>query len=108
MLKRALIPLVFGAIIASAPVAIAQSAGDADRGRETSERLCASCHNTGESGQSSALDPAPAFAAVAALTSTTSISLNVLLQTPHQRMPSNALTRNEINDIVAYILSLRR
>jgi len=108
MLKRALLPLVAGMMMVSAFAASAQSAGDTDRGRETSERMCASCHNTAEGGQSGTIDPAPPFAAIAALTSTTSISLNVVLQTPHQRMPGNALSRTEINDIVAYILSLRR
>jgi hypothetical protein len=30
------------------------------------------------------------------------------LQTPHQRLPSNILSPTEINDVVAYIMSLRR
>jgi len=38
---------------------------------------------------------------------TTALSLSVFLQTPHHRMPDYALSRNEIADLVAYILSLR-
>lgn len=108
MLERALILLVAGTMSMPAVTASAQGAGDRDRGREISERLCASCHNTAESGKSSALDPAPPFSSIAELTSTTAISLHVVLQAPHQRMPSNALAFSEVNDIVAYILSLRR
>jgi hypothetical protein len=30
------------------------------------------------------------------------------LQTPHARMPDLHLTRDEVDDLIAYILSLRR
>jgi mono/diheme cytochrome c family protein len=39
--------------------------------------------------------------------STTVLSLRAFLQTPHARMPDLHLTRDEIDNIAAYILSLR-
>jgi hypothetical protein len=40
--------------------------------------------------------------------STTPLSLRAFLQTPHERMPDLHLSRDEIDDLTAYILSLRR
>lgn len=48
------------------------------------------------------------LAAVAAMSSTTSISLHAFLMTPHVNMPNYRLTPQEIDDVVTYILSLRR
>lgn len=45
---------------------------------------------------------------VAAMPSTTVMSLRVFLQTPHLRMPNFALTAEQTDDAIAYILSLRR
>jgi hypothetical protein len=39
--------------------------------------------------------------------STTSMSLHAFLMTPHGQMPDFASTRAQIDDVVAYILSLR-
>jgi hypothetical protein len=35
-------------------------------------------------------------------------SLTVFLRTPHDRMPDLSLTREETDDLIAYILSLKR
>jgi hypothetical protein len=40
--------------------------------------------------------------------STTPLGLRVFLQTPHGRMPDLHLTRDEVDNLIAYILSLRR
>jgi mono/diheme cytochrome c family protein len=86
----------------------AQTAGDSERGREAAERACMSCHAASRSGPPGLTDLAPDFTSIAALPSTTPVSLRVFLQTPHQRLPSNILSPTEINDVVAYIMSLRR
>jgi hypothetical protein len=36
------------------------------------------------------------------------MGLRAFLQTPHDRMPDLHLTRNEIDDVAAYILSLKK
>ena len=48
------------------------------------------------------------FAEVANLPSTTALSLKVFLQTSHKEMPNFSLKPAEADDIIAYILSLKR
>jgi hypothetical protein len=49
----------------------------------------------------------PTFTAIASMPSTTPIALRVYLQTPHARMPDLHLSRDETDNLIAYILSLR-
>jgi mono/diheme cytochrome c family protein len=90
--------------------ASAQSAAQAElaaRGREIAERWCANCHVVSRAGVGPAADAAPPFVAVARMPSTTEMSLRVYLRTPHDRMPDYQLTQDELDGLVAYILSLR-
>lgn len=106
VVRRIVLPIALS-ILAMSTVA-AQTAGDSERGREATERACMSCHAASRSGPPGLTDLAPDFTSIAALPSTTPIGLRVFLQTPHQRLPSNVLSPTEINDVVAYIMSLRR
>ena len=54
-----------------------------------------------------ASDAVPTFPAVARMPSTTGMSLHAFLLTPHARMPDIQMSRGQIDDITAYILSLR-
>lgn len=93
----------------SALGAHAQTAGDQAAGANLARTWCANCHVVGRGpGPSPATgDVAPTFASIAAMPSTTALSLRAFLQTPHQRMPDFSLSRNETDDLIAYILSLR-
>lgn len=106
MLRPILAALV---IVAAAGAACAQTAGDAAEGGELARRWCGNCHVVGRgSGTSPATgDAAPTFASIAAMASTTALSLRAFLQTPHHRMPDFALTRAETDNLIAYILSLK-
>jgi hypothetical protein len=42
------------------------------------------------------------------MSSTTPLSLRAFLLTPHARMPDLHLSRDEMDDLAAYILGLRR
>jgi mono/diheme cytochrome c family protein len=68
---------------------------------------CSTCHVVTPSAKTGTSTGVPTFAAVAALPSTTPISLRAFLQTPHARMPDLHLSRDETDDLIAYILSLR-
>ena len=82
------------------PSALAQPLGDPAAGERLAAANCAQCHGA---------DPAaPALAAIAAMPSTTQASLNAFLQTPHAKMPNLIFSGAELNDLIAYILSLRR
>lgn len=95
------------AVLASS-AADAQSVGDVARGRDLARQWCASCHIVANGEGRSATDAVPSFMSVAARPSTTPTSLRVFLQSPHLRMPNFALTAEQTDDAIAYILSLRR
>jgi mono/diheme cytochrome c family protein len=94
--------------IAAAPVLAQPEPGDATAGLRLAATWCANCHQVAPGRLGPSTDAAPTFAAIAAMPSTTSMSLRVFLQTPHVNMPDYRLTREQLDDIVAYLLSLRR
>ena len=51
--------------------------------------------------------PAPSFPQLARLSSTTELSLKVFLSLNHENMPNLMLTRDQMDDLAAYILSLK-
>lgn len=95
------------ALSGSPSQATAQQIGDAMVGRQLAERWCSSCHVVGSEGVSGTSNGAPTFAAIAGMKSTTPLSLRAFFQTPHARMPDLHLSRDETDDLGAYILSLQ-
>jgi len=91
------------ALLAAATLATgASAAGNPETGRAVAERWCTSCHAVGRDAAGS--DAAPAFSALAR--ERTPDQLRGWLAEPHPPMPNPSLTRNEIEDIVAYLQSL--
>jgi len=95
------------ACAAFAPAAWAQTTGDVDAGHALARRWCAVCHQV-EAGATQMPDVPPTFASVAAMASTTQKSLVVWLQTSHPNMPDLKLSHEEIDNVVAYILTLKK
>jgi mono/diheme cytochrome c family protein len=94
--------------LAAAPALAQPEPGDARAGLRLAATWCANCHQVAPGGPGPSTDAAAAFAAIAAMPSTTSMSLRVFLQSPHANMPDYRLTREQMDDVVAYLLSLRR
>jgi len=90
------------------PRAWSQGAGDPAAGRTLAEGWCSACHVVTPDQQGASSNGAPPFATIARTKWATPTSLRVFLQTPHNRMPDLHLTRTEIADVSAYILSLRK
>jgi len=86
----------------------AQDTGDADAGKGLAEKWCGACHVVGTSQQAGSSNGAPPFAAIAAMPWATPMGLRVFLQSPHGRMPDLHLTRDEIANVSAYIVSLKK
>ncbi len=84
----------------------AQGLGDPRAGREVAASLCIQCHQIDSAGRDPARVP-PGFGAVADMPSQTALSLRIFLQTPHGNMPRYQLTADEIDNVIAYIFSLR-
>jgi mono/diheme cytochrome c family protein len=101
MLMRAMPVLVM--LCATANPAWAQDVGAGER---IAQIWCNNCHVV-DSAQKGGSDAVPSFPSIARKASTTQMSLTVFLSTPHGRMPDFSLTRTEISNVSAYILSLR-
>lgn len=91
-------------LAASMPVARAQ---DPDAGQRLAQTWCANCHVIGPEQGQGASTGAPSFRDIAAQKTTTQMGLRAFLQTPHHRMPDLHLSHDEIDNLSAYILSLR-
>jgi mono/diheme cytochrome c family protein len=87
--------------------AAAQAQGDTAVGRTIAETWCSACHVVTPTQAQGASTGAPPFQAIAAQTAITPMALRAFLQTPHHRMPDLQLSRDQIDDVSAYILSLR-
>jgi mono/diheme cytochrome c family protein len=87
--------------------ALAQTFGNPSSGRQIATKVCSSCHYVFATKQSKTEVP-PSFEDIANLPSTTALSLKVFLRSNHKRMPNLILSDAEADDVIAYILSLKR
>ncbi len=81
-------------------------AADAANGGAIAKRWCAACHLV-SSDQARANTDVPSFASLAHKKQRPE-KLEAFLSAPHPKMPDMSLSRSEIDDLVAYIGSLRR
>lgn len=100
--------LFAAATLALSPTVAAQDLpGDPQTGRRLAEDWCRECHAI-DAHSAGAHPNAPSFTAIAARPGTTALSLNVFLRSSHKTMPNLMMERREADDLVAYILSLKR
>ncbi len=92
--------LVGALLAAGLSTAHAQSVSN---GKRVAENVCSECHLI---DSTDARGKAPGLAAVARMRSSTELALKVFLRTPHAAMPAVMLSNDEMNDVVAYIMSL--
>jgi mono/diheme cytochrome c family protein len=85
----------------------AQGTGNPAADRHIASDWCSSCHVVSPASKRGSSNGAPTFTAIAGMKSTTAMVLKVFLQTPHSGMPDVHLSRSEIDDLTAYILSLK-
>lgn len=93
------------ALLAAVPAAV--EAQDIVNGEALATRWCAGCHivsRTASSGQANGL---PSFPMLAASPQTTDASLRRAMTTTHSRMPDLSLSKQEQDNLIAYIFSLR-
>ena len=105
MLNRATATILSLAIL-STGAAAEELLGDPTAGRRLAEDVCSACHIIAPGDDPTSDVDAPAFPDLANSPRVTALSLRVFLQTPHERMPDFRLTRDETDDVIAYILSL--
>ncbi len=81
--------------------------GDAARGLRLADNWCASCHLVSPE-QKTIARAAPPFSEVAQSSTFNADHLAYLLYDPHPKMAKLGLSRRAIDDIAAYVLSLRK
>jgi mono/diheme cytochrome c family protein len=74
-------------------------------GHQVAITICGSCHEIGMSEKHSV---APGFGEIANLPSTTALSLKVFLHSNHSNMPNLIISNTDTDDVIAYILSLKK
>ena len=86
----------------------AQTAASIARGQEIAERACAGCHALAGSAprRVEGID-VPSFRSIAAGPNQTPQRLQSFIMTPHRPMPGIPLSLAEVNDVVAFLLSLK-
>lgn len=96
-------PLTLAALLLTAAQG---QAADAANGRALAEENCVRCHDI-EQGGASKMHP-PSFTAIAGYRPTDQILSRILYPALHSPMPawSNWISRDEVDDLVAYIQSL--
>lgn len=81
------------------------ASADPEAGRRMAAEWCANCHYIGDGAVAG--DAAPAFAEIANRPDATAEGWRLWLQDPHPPMPNLALSRIEIDNLIAYIESLK-
>lgn len=84
------------------------SPGNPAAGRALAQRACTECHLVPGAPAPRAHTAAPRFEEIANRPATTEPGLRSLLRAPHAGMPMFRFTDAELDDVVAYLLSLRR
>lgn len=82
--------------------------GDVEKGRLYARRICADCHNITASDAASPNRKAPGFKAIANTAGMTVTAITVWSRTPHVTMPNLVIPQDELENLAAYILSLKR
>jgi mono/diheme cytochrome c family protein len=95
-------------MVASAVSVMAAQVGSVGEGRRLARESCSQCHLLGDEVGRSSHEKATPFRVIANTPGMTSAALRVILVTPHRHMPALTLHGEEVDSIVAYILSLRR
>ncbi len=80
-------------------------AADVDHGETLAKRWCASCHIVA-SDQTRGQDNTPPFATIAKIPGFGADKIALFMLDPHPKMPDMQLSRDERDDLAAYIVSL--
>jgi tetratricopeptide (TPR) repeat protein len=89
------------------PIADGQDVGDARKGLVYAQHVCAECHNVLRSEAASPNKQAPPFKKIAETPGMSVTALTVWSRTSHPTMPNFVIEPADMDDLIAYVLSLR-
>jgi mono/diheme cytochrome c family protein len=96
--------IVLSAAMVLCAASLALAAGDAAAGRRTADVWCVGCHLVGDEKKAGMAD-VPPFPSIAR--EKTPGAIRAFLFNPHPPMPQFRLTNRDIDDLVAFIESLK-
>lgn len=97
--------LLLGSSLAAGPATTPKP--DPGKGRAVAETLCAGCHLIERQTGGAVTADVPSFTAIANKDGQTMEAMAGRIVIPHPPMPAIALSREEIRNVVAYIMTLR-
>ena len=92
---------------ARVPIADVEDIGDTRKGLAYAQRICSACHNVLRSDAASPNKQAPPFRKIANTPGMTVTALTVWSRTTHPTMPNFVIDPQDMDDLIAYMLSLR-
>ena len=98
--------LIIAVCVAAIGAAQAQSIGSASQGLKLAQAQCAECHLVEKGSGLSPNPAAPTFEDIANIRGMTSAALTAALRTSHETMPNVIIKGSDLNDVIAYILSM--
>ena len=108
--QRVFRPLAAAAVLLAAGLPTRAGAQDSDvmAGDRLAHNLCVNCHVVDTRSPVLRTDRVPSFAWIANQEGETATSITVWLTISNERMPNYTLTDDEIRQVAAYIMSLRK
>ena len=101
------IPLIAAFLLLALPMTVgAVELGDKDRGHTYAQKFCGDCHGV-EADDRLLLGDLPTFKEVADSEGMSPRALSVWLQTSHPNMPDIIIKPDDMDDVIAYIMSLK-
>ena len=94
-------------IKATATITKIAEVGDAVQGLAYAQKTCSGCHNVLRTGAASPNKDAPPFKQIANTPGMSITALTVWSRTSHPTMPNFVIPANDMDNLVAYIMSLR-
>jgi mono/diheme cytochrome c family protein len=95
------------ALMVAAGPALAVELGSELAGSDYAKKVCAECHEVGPYQSFSPNPDAPSFKEIADTQGMSARALGVWLQTSHPTMPDLIIKPDDMDNVIAYILSLR-
>lgn len=94
-------------LLAMPGAARAQQVGNVEAGHAYAKKICAECHAVERGEKESPYLDLPSFQSVADQSGITERALAVWLQNPHPNMPDFILPQADMDNVIAYIMSLK-